>query len=207
MSSMRIWSPTGSSTYTSGCVPRRTRSGSRISWAAKATAAARLPTPDGPWNRYACAAPSASAARRRRFASACSGKVSKTSTDLLGDLIGWAVAVDGDDAPREHVRERTVRLVDRAVELLPLALDAVRGGAALGRDVGIDEDEEGAVGQQALRRGEVELEHAVDAEVAGDALVGERGVDVAVADHVAPGLERRGDHALDELGACGREER
>ena len=52
-------------------------------WAEAALfAAARFPTPGGPWKRYACAGPSASAARSRRFASACSGKLSKTSTDL-----------------------------------------------------------------------------------------------------------------------------
>ena len=47
----------------------------------------------------------------------------------------------------------------------------------------------------------------VDAEPARDSLVGERRVDVAVADDVRAALERRPDHALDELGARGREQR
>src|SRR6266545_8195868 len=109
----------------SGCVPRCTRSGSPMSCPAKVTAAARLPTPGGPWKRYACAGRSASAARSSRFASACSGKVLKASTDLLGDDVGWPVAVHGRDAFRIHLCERTVRLVDRPLKLLPLALDPV----------------------------------------------------------------------------------
>ena len=42
---------------------------------------------------------------------------------------------------------------------------------------------------------------ADDREVAREALVGERGVDVTVADDVGAALERRRDHLLDELGA------
>ena len=63
MSSMRIWSPSGSSTYRSGCVRRSTRAWSPSSSAAKRSARSRLPTPGGPCRRYACAGPSASAAR------------------------------------------------------------------------------------------------------------------------------------------------
>ena len=48
----------------------------------------RLPTPGGPWKRYACAGPSASAASSSRFASACSGKPWKRVTHLLRDLVG-----------------------------------------------------------------------------------------------------------------------
>ena len=57
------------------------------------------------------------------------------------------------------------------------------------------------------RRGDVQLEHAVDAEPARDTLVGERGVEEAVADDVAPRLERRADDSLDQLGPGGREQR
>ena len=42
---------------------------------ANARATSRLPTPCGPWKRYACAGPSSSAASSRRFASCCSGNV------------------------------------------------------------------------------------------------------------------------------------
>src|SRR5213078_769299 len=123
-----------------------------ISWPAKASAAARFPTPGSPWKRYACAGPSASAARSSRFASACPGKVSKASTDLLGDGIGRPVAVHGRDALGIHLGQRTVRLVDRPMVLLPLALDPVGRRTALKGDLGIDQDEEGAVGQKAARR-------------------------------------------------------
>jgi UDP-glucose 4-epimerase len=93
------------------------------------------------------------------------------------------------------------------VERFPLALDPVGGGASLDGDLGIDEDEERAVGQHAARGDEVQLEDALDAEPARDALVREGGVDVAVADDVGAGLQRGRDHACDELGARGGEER
>src|SRR3954451_4984548 len=141
MSSIRIWSPTGSSTYTSGCAPRSTRPAAPppISCAANATAAARLPTPGGPWKRYACAGPSASAARRSRFGSLCSGKVANASTDLLRDLVGGTVAVHGADALGKHLGERTVRLVDRAVERFPLPLDPVARLPAVERELRVDQ--------------------------------------------------------------------
>src|SRR6187200_3063732 len=188
---MRIWSPTGSTRYRSGCACRNTRSRSEgadsaapsralagsarervaINSAANAIAARRLPTPGGPWKRYACAVPSASAARSSRFASACSGKLSKTSTDLLADRVGRARTVDRGYAVGKHLCECTVRLVDRAVKLGSLALDAIGGRAALERHVGIDEHEEGLVGQEPARCIQVQLEHALDAEVARDPLV------------------------------------
>src|SRR4029079_575197 len=119
-----------------------------MSCAAKATAAARFPTPGGPWKRYACAGPSASAARSSRFASACSGKLSNASTYLLGDLVGRPVAVYGRDALRIHRCERTVRLVDRTMEVVPFALDPVRRLPALACDLWIDDDEESPVGKE-----------------------------------------------------------
>ena len=65
-------------------------------------AAARLPTPGGPWSRYACAGPSASAASSRRFASGCSGTSAKALTNLLRDLRGpGAGPVDDDVALRD----------------------------------------------------------------------------------------------------------
>src|SRR5438045_9003196 len=97
-----------------------------MSCAANATAAARLPTPGGPCSRYACAGPSASAARRRRFASACSGKVSKLSTDLFRELGRGLGAVEARDPPREQPREVAVRAVDAEAEVGTFALDAIR---------------------------------------------------------------------------------
>src|SRR4051812_42759443 len=167
-----------------------------MSCAANATAAARFPTPGGPWKRYACAGPSASAARSSRFASACSGKLSNASTYLLGDLVGRPVAVYGRDALGIHRCERTVRLVDRAVEAFPLALDPVRGLPPLKCHLWIDEDQEGPVRQEPTDSREIELEHTLEAETSRKALVGERRVDVPVADDRASCAERRRDHAL-----------
>ncbi len=93
------------------------------------------------------------------------------------------------------------------MEVVSLALDAVGRRAAPEGDLGVDEDEEGAVGQKATRRDQVQLEHALDAELTRDALIRERRVDVAVAENVATGSKRGSDHAVDELGACGGEER
>ena len=51
------------------------------------------------------------------------------------------------------------------------------------------------------------VEHLVDAEAAGDALVRERRVEVAVADDVGAALERRPDDLRDQLGPRSREQR
>src|SRR5690242_7303372 len=123
--SMRIWSPSGSSTYRSGCERRPTRGSLPSSSEANATAAARLPTPAGPWNRYACAGPSARAARRSRFASSCSGTLSKLVEHLLGDLARRARAVDHVDPLREDLRQLAVGGVDSRAEVVVLALDPV----------------------------------------------------------------------------------
>ena len=62
-------------------------------------------------------------------------------------------------------------------------------------------------GKEAARRREVQLEDAAHPEAACDSLVGDRRVDVAVADDPRAALVRRADHALDELRPCGRVER
>src|SRR3954452_11362031 len=178
-----------------------------MSCAANATAAARFPTPGGPWKRYACAGPSASAARSSRFASACSGKLANASTYLLGDLVGRPVAVYGRDALGIHRCEGTVRLVDRTVEAFPLALDPVRRLTALKCHLRVDDDEERPVREEPTGSCEVEVEHALEAEASSEALVGERRVDVPVADDGVPCAERRSDHTLDELGTGGCEQR
>src|SRR5438105_455183 len=139
-----------------------------ISSAAKASAAVRLPTPAGPWKRYACAGRSAIAARSRRFASACSGKLSNASTDLLCDLVGRPLALDADDPVGKHRRKLAVRAIDRAMEVLALALDPVGGARPDGRGRRVDEHEEGSVRKEPADRVPVQLEHFFDAEAARD---------------------------------------
>ena len=63
------------------------------------------------------------------------------------------------------------------------------------------------VGHQPLDGRQVELEHALEPETARDALVGDRRVDVAVADHRRPARERGPDQLLDVLGTRRRVER
>ncbi len=93
------------------------------------------------------------------------------------------------------------------MELLPFALDPVRGRAAPECHLRVDENEKGAIREQAARCVEVQLEDALDAELACNALVGEGRVDVAVADDILPRLEGGLDNPVDELGAGRREER
>src|SRR5918911_2724305 len=163
IASMRIWSPSGSNTYRSGWARRSTRSGDPSSSAANATAAARLPTPGGPCSRYACAGPSASAARSRRFASGCSGKLSNLSTDLHGEVAGRLRAVERDDALREHRGQLPIGRVHGGAKVTALALDAVGIGACAAGGLGrVEEDEERAVGEEPARRLEVQLQHALD---------------------------------------------
>src|SRR4051794_22979386 len=148
--SIRIWSPSGSSTYRSGWERRSTRASPPSSSAANASAVARLPTPAGPWKRYACAGPSPSAARSSRFASSCSRTLSKLMQHPLRDLARRARAVDHRDPLGKDVGELPVGGVDPGAELVVLALDPVALPAdALGRLGRVDEQQEGAIGQDA----------------------------------------------------------
>src|SRR5262249_44864666 len=70
-----------------------------------------------------------------------------------------------------------------------------------------DEEQKRHVGKEPAGHGKVELQDGVDPQPACDSLVGERGVDVPVADHVGTALEGRPDHLFDMLGARGGEER
>src|SRR5207244_309937 len=178
-----------------------------ISSAANPSAAVRLATPPGPWKRYACAGSSAIATRSSRFASACSGKLSNASMDLLCDLLGRVATVDGHDAVGEHRRKLAVRAIDTAVEVPALAFDPVSRARPRGGGCGVDEDEKRPVGEEPTHRVVVQLQNAVDPEPTGDSLVRERRVDVAVADHVFSRLEGGLDHLLDELGARRRKQR
>src|SRR5215210_810271 len=174
--SIRIWSPNGSSTYTSGCERRSTRASPPSSSEAKTTAVARFPTPAGPWKRYACAGPSVSAAPSRRLASTCSGMLPKLAKDLLRDLSWRPRAVDGRDPLGEVLGELAVGRVDAHPEIVVLALDPVAAVAdAPGGLRRVDQQQEGAVGQEPAHRLQVQLEHALEPEAARDALVGERG--------------------------------
>ena len=63
------------------------------------------------------------------------------------------------------------------------------------------------VGNEPTDRGEVQLEHGLDAEATTCALVGDRRVEVPVGDDRRAALERRTDHLLDVLRARRRVER
>src|SRR5438093_2509585 len=227
IASIRIWSPSGSSTYRSGCARRSTRPRTRSlamrseavaalparppappsSAPANPSAARRFPTPGGPWNRYACAGPSARAASSRRRASACSGKPWKPVTHLLRNLVRGRRGVEHRDPARKRRAQLPVGLVHLAQELVALALDPVTGRprAALSL-LGIDERQEGHVGKDASNRVHVQGEHAVDAEPARDSLVRARRIEVAIADDVSAPLQCGLDHLRDELRAGRREE-
>jgi UDP-glucose 4-epimerase len=118
-------------------------------------------------------------------------------------------SVEEDDAIREALGDFAVSLCDATTEVAALAFDAVTVPAdARCRRVGVDLEDERDVGEQSAGRDAVELVDLVQPEAAGDALVSERRVDVPVRDHRFSSLERRTDHAADELGArCGEESR
>src|SRR6185503_2206850 len=200
ISSMRIISPSASITRRSGCVPASTRRGSPSRTPANARAAVRLPTPRGPWKRNAWACPSASAASRRRFASRCSGTSAKAVTNLHGELRDGEPAVDDHVAVGKPLGQLAIRLGHewperRIGSLDPVALlpDARQGG------LGVDRDEDGDVREQALHHPEVQVEDEIDAEPTPGPLVGDGGVEVAIADDGRTARERRPDHVDDVL--------
>ena len=126
---------------------------------------------------------------------------------MCGQLVGGGRAVENDDAFGEPLRQLTVAVGDGRLERAVLPLDAIRrrAGARCGR-VGVEQENERAIGRE-IGDGDVQLEHAVDAKPSGDPLVGERRVEVAVADDVGIIVESRANHPLRELRAGGREER
>ena len=66
--------------------------------------------------------------------------------------------------------------------------------------VDADLEQDRPVGHEPLDGREVELEHTLEPEPTGDALIGNGRVDVAVADDGRAALERRPDQLLDMLG-------
>ena len=116
--------------------------------------------------------------------------------------------VEQDDTVRKTLRQDAVPLRDQPAEVVALALDAVPVPAdACRRRVGIDLEDERKVGEQPTGRDPVDLVDLVDAEPAGEALIGQRRVHVSVRDDRLPRLERRTDHAAHELGPRGGEQR
>src|SRR5215207_297415 len=187
IASIRIWSPSGS--------------------AANATASPRFPTPGGPWKRYAWAAPSASAASRSAFASACSGTFSNMLENLLRDLVHRTVAAQRDDTLGEEPGELAVTVVHEGHEGVALALNPVAGSdRALDRLLDVDEEQEGDVREDSADRVEVQREHPLDPEAARDSLIDERRVQEPVGDDLGALGQLGADHLVDELGAGGREE-
>src|SRR4029079_6324086 len=169
--SIRIIAPSASVTCRSGWVRPSTRRGAPRSAPASARAAGRFPTPAGPWEREACAGPSASAASSRRFASACSGMSANVVTDLRCDLGDASAAVDHDVALSEPCRQRQIRRRPAGPERRPGALDAIALVAHAGeRGVDVDLDEERQIGKEAADGGQVEREHVLDPELAAGTL-------------------------------------
>ena len=150
-----------------GATRRSTRGSPPSSSAANASAVARLPTPAGPWKRYACAGPSASAAASRRFASPCSGMLSKLVEDLLGDLVAaGACRRSADDSLREGGR----RARGRPRSTRARNSSSSRSIRSPGSQPTRRADSSGSTSSRKVRSGrtprdrvQVQLEHAVDA--------------------------------------------
>ena len=86
------------------------------------------------------------------------------------------------------------------MEVVGLALEPIvlasQAGGKLGEG---DLQQEGAIGQQAADGSEVQVEHAVEPEVARDSLVRDGRIDITVADDRRAPLERRADDLLHML--------
>ena len=144
-----------------GVRPALDASGSPSSSPANATRAARLPTPGGPWKRYACAGPS----RERRAEQALrlgllrKGLEARPRT-FSRELVGRRVAVE-----RRRCARGTSRRA-RGSRRRPRARKSSSSRSIRSRLVGerwratrrVDEQEERPVGEQAARRREVQLE-------------------------------------------------
>ena len=214
---MRIMSPSGSTTRRSGCVRSTTRRASPSCAPANANAAAVLPTPAGPWKRKACASPSPSAAvkqplclvllrnRRRKGSMRSPRPMASPRPCSAGCRVPSSTRYrSGNRAASSPVGRRRRGCGSRRP---PARSGRARRpcGAAASSDADLEQDR--PIGHQPLDGGEVELEHALEPEPARDSLVGDRRVDVAVADHGRSSRERGPDHLLDVLGARGCVER
>ena len=173
--------------------PRRGRPAARPR---RRCAAARLPTPGGPCRRYACAGPSASAAAGGASPRAAQERSAKAFTDPRRPARLRADPVERDGCARGTARRaRGRRRRPRVGSSAPSrSIRSVAPARRRADSAGSSEQQEGQVRQQARTALQVQLEHALDAEPARDALVGERRVEVAVADDVGAALERRADH-------------
>ena len=143
--SIRIASPSGSTTYRSGCCSVSTRCSSVPSTSAmKAWAASSLPEPRGPYSRYAWLGSAAASASRRPASGCPNGSRTERRPDPVGDGRHVGVGVDGRDALRLVRRDGGEGRGHRRAEPVSLALDPV----GLGRlPRGGDEDDR-AVRQQ-----------------------------------------------------------
>ena len=94
---------------------------------------------------------------------------------------------------------------DAREELVGLALEPVRAlvapAAARPPIGGVDREQQRAIGDQARGRKVVDRADRLDAEPAPRSLVGQRGVNVAVEQHPAPGRQRRRHARRDQLRA------
>src|SRR5665647_2190395 len=123
----------------------------------------------------------------------------------LGQALGAAQQVRvAESALAQGAREHLFGLVlaeDVVEHGAPSAAEPQAGGGERQPHERIDVEDDREVRQQAAQTRLVDGQHRVDAQSAGEALIGERRVDEAVEDEHAAGAEVGQQHALDELGA------
>ena len=127
------------------------------------------------------------------------------AADLGENLIDRTHRVDDNDALGLGVGQAQVFVAHTLVKVHGLAFHTVRGvGAAARANLRrqVQEERQGRV--EALGRPRAQGGDFVDAEGAGRALVGQRGVDVAVPQHDRSTLEGGADDRGDVVGAVGR---
>lgn len=123
------------------------------------------------------------------------------------DLLRVAAAVHSDDTIGKAPQHLGVAARHRVLQGVTLALDAIGRVAASRRGLVQPQlDEQRPPGQAAVEGTRVELQDSVEAQPAGDTLVGQRRVDEAIANHRCPSGQRGGDHRAHQLGAGGAEQ-
>src|SRR5206468_5748608 len=130
-----------------------------------------------------------------RLASCCSSiSSSMGKAQLLTHGLRERVDAEGAVQQRDPLREAGGQLDvgggDVSHEPATLALQSVlRFGEPPHRLLRLDREHEGSLGENVADETRVQVQHPLDSEAAGDALVGERGVQEAVADDVHAALE------------------
>ena len=138
------------------------------------------------------------ASRHQHVAEVIRPALAERALHAREDLVLAAVRVDDHEARRLRHGQREVALAHAAVEAQVFRLEAQLVAAAPARAAHagllVDVEEQGEVGRERAGGPVVQRAQPVEIEQSSEALKGERGIGVAVAQDDAPRLERGADH-------------